>query len=85
MSKLLIGYCIGTALLACACQVAYAAPWGSRSDPSYYLGKDYTGDWEGALESLRSGTRGYMGGQLPRTKESNKPATTKRQRPPACC
>jgi hypothetical protein len=84
MAKLMISGVVAASLFLTAWGGAYAAPWGSRSDPSYYLGKDYTGDWEGALESMRSGTRGHMGGQLPRAEETKKP-NTKRERPKPCC
>lgn len=84
MWKPTIFCCVAALLLATAGKAGHAAPWGSRSDPSYYLGKDYTGDWEGALQSLRSGKRGYMGGQLPRAQDTAKEPKTKQQ-PKSCC
>jgi hypothetical protein len=87
MSKWIRHLCVAAVVLATAAHIAQAAPWGSRSDPSVYLGKDYSGDPLGALESLRSGTRGYMGGQLPRTEQTRpeKAPTSKHPKPPSCC
>ena len=59
------------AVMSAGLGVAHAGP-GTGPDPTTdsrfgkdYLGKDYTGDPAGALKSKKSGTPGYMGGQLP--------------------
>ena len=90
MQKLLTLGCVVASLFAQPRGIAYAAP-ALRSDPSVYIGKDYSNDPLGALESIRSGTPGHMGGQLPRAQDNkieepgNEPKTPITRNHRKCC
>jgi hypothetical protein len=86
MSKLL-PVCLAASLVVTGFGTAYAAAnWGDPTTHPAYLGKDYTGDPAGALESMRNGTPGHMGGQWPPPKDAgtDKPATKQHQKPRCC-